>query len=324
MKRILIAIALMLSVVFAASACSLSDDQATDPSYQTLRYEGGDTGGSKFKECLDPGQKIATNDKLYPYPTTQRQDTWDSDFYVDNDGDGVSEGTADHKDLQLTAKGGVTVDAKVKVDFALNTSCSKVTDETGKVWPGGVVQAFHELVGKTRGAYFNVGDSGNKAYSDGWIWAMDNYITIPVVNDLTSQAKSYTPDDLWQDASAADAMEEQLKENIEAEINAGMETDLQFYHIAGIQIYKLTPSSDYLDLFKQRQAAKVSADTAQANKHARIVEAKANTAVAHQEALQKKAEVSGYGSVRAYLMHEAIEAGMNPFQIQSNGVIAGQ
>jgi hypothetical protein len=319
MKRIAALIVMVLVAVFTFSACGFTKDQATDPSYQTLRYAGGDFSGSKFKECLDPGQKIATNDKLYAYPTTQRQDVWDSDNY--------NKGTksADHPDLPLTAKGGVQMNFKVKVDFALNTSCAPVKDNTGKSWPGGVVQAFHELVGKTRGAYFNVGQTGLNAYSSGWLWAMDTYVSTPVIGDLTVQAKQYTPDQLWQDPNVGRKMESALMSRIESEINAGMETDLQFYHIAGIQIYSITPSGDYLDLFKQRQAAKTQAQSAKDNKSALVTEAATKSAVLH-------ATIAGYrlpgmswnDAVNAYLKAQVIAGGGNPFQPNVNSIQTGQ
>src|ERR1044072_7795900 len=114
MKRISMLIVAAFVAMLAFSACGFSGDQRTDPSFRTLRYEGGDFSGSKFKECMSDGEKIASNDKFYSYPTTQRQDVWDSDNF--------EKGTksADHPDMQLTAKGGTTIYAKVKVDFALN------------------------------------------------------------------------------------------------------------------------------------------------------------------------------------------------------------
>lgn len=315
MKRIAALVGLLMVAVLAFSACGFSKDQATDPSYQTLRYAGGDFAGSKFKECLDPGQKIATNDKLYSYPTTQRQDVWDTDNY--------NKGTksADHPDLVLTAKGGVQMNLKVKVDFQLNTSCAPVKDDTGKTWPGGTVQAFHELIGKTRGAYFNVGQTGSNAYSSGWLWAMDTYVSVPVIGDLTSQAKTYTPDQLWQDPAVSRKIESTLMTRIEDEINNGMETNLQFYHIAGIQIFSITPSPDYLDIFKKRQAARTEAQSAKDNKSALVTEANTKSAVV-------KATIRGFqgpgmswnDAVNAYLKSLVIDKSGNPFQPSVNSL----
>src|SRR5690242_10672955 len=94
--------AVTAAVVLASlSACGITDDERTDPSMATLRYEGGDFDGSKFKECVDPGEKLASNDKFYSYPTTQREDVWDSANYE------AGSKSADHGDLVLTDKNGV-------------------------------------------------------------------------------------------------------------------------------------------------------------------------------------------------------------------------
>lgn len=314
MKRIVITLATVVITMGGMSACSLTGDERTDPSFQTLRYEGGDTGGSKFKECVEPGAKMVSNDKFYSYPTTQREDVWDSANFEQGSQ------SADHADLVLTDKNGVTVNAKVKVSFFLNTSCDPV-DINGKHYPGGTLQAFHELIGKTRGSYFDPKAEGNSAYSAGWLWAMDNYISSPVLDNLSTQARTQTADDMWLRESVKTNMEKALAEALPALVNAGMESDLEFYRIASVKIYSITPSSDYLDLYRERQAAQVKAQTAEANKAARIAEAEANAAVARQEALVRQAEISGYGSVEAYLKYLAIQKGINPWQPTTNGLI---
>ena len=316
-RRVAALAAVVLVGGMGMSACSLTGDEVSDPSMQTLRYEGGDFKGSKFKECVDPGEKLASNDKFYSYPTTQREDVWDTNNY-----DGAGSDSADHADLVLTDKNGVTVNAKVKVSFFLNTSCDPVTVD-GHEYPGGTLQVFHEKIGKTRGAYFDPKKTGNSAYSAGWLWAMDNYISNPVIDNLSVQAKTLTADDMWLKQDVKSQMEKNLAEALPKLINDGMETDLQFYNIASVKIYSITPSDDYLQLFKDRQEAQVRAQTAEANKQAQIAEAQAKAAVARAEAQAKRAEISGYGSVEAYLKHEAIEAGMNSFQPTTSGLING-
>lgn len=308
MRKFLVILAVVLGVLFASTACGLSGDQRTDPSYRTLRYEGGDFAGSKFKECMGDGEKIASNDKFYSYPTTQREDVWDSNNFE------TGNKSADNTDLVLTDKNGVTVNAKVKVDFFLNTSCDPVTVD-GKTYKGGTLEAFHELIGKTRGAYFNVGKSGTAAYSSGWIWAMTNYISNPLENQLNVEARQTTADKMWLDPAEKTRMENELEAKLPDLINAGMETDLDFYKIANIQITSLTPGDDYLNLFKARQSAKIDAQTAQINKHSQVVAADAAAAVKRAAVLGYKLPGMSYrDAVDAYLRAQAIDAGMNPYQ----------
>ena len=314
MKRIALALALVLGFGFM-TACSITGDERTDPSMATLRYEGGDTGGSKFKECVEPGSKMVTNDKFYSYPTTQREDVWDSENYK------KGSDSADHESLELVDKDGVTVYAKVKVSFFLNTDCEPVTVD-GKKYEGGALQVFHERIGKTRGAYFDPKKSGNDAYSAGWLWAMDNYISNPVTDNLNVQAKRYSADQMRLDETVKTNMQSALTEALPALINEGMESDLEFYKIASVKIYSITPEAEYLALYKERQAAQVKAETAEANRAAREAEAKANAAVAREEAKIKQAEISAYGSVDNYLKQQAIDKGQNPYQPQY--IVGGQ
>jgi hypothetical protein len=296
---------MVLAGILGLSACSITGDTVTDPSVTTLRYQGGFAEGSKFKECLAPGTKIATDDKLYPYPNTQRENVWNTDQYHKG-----SE-SADHEDLMMFDKDGIPVYAKVKVSFSMNTDCSPKTIN-GKKYEGGTLQAFHELIGRTRGAYFHT-DGTYGGEKSGRIWAMDNYISTPVTDILTVQAKHNSADDMWKKEDIKNAMEKAVKDNINQAINDGMETDEQFYSVSSVKIYSITPDKDYVDLYTQRQTAKTAAETAEFNRKARVAEANADAAVARAKAAVQRAEISAYPNADAYLKAKAIDAGMNPW-----------
>lgn len=300
---------LLAGVVAALSLSACTGDNLSDPSMRTLRYEGGDFNASKFKECVDEGEKLASNDKFYPYPATQREAVWDSANY------GKGSKSADYKTMALTSKDGTPVYAKVKISFFLNTDCEPVTVGKKK-YKGGTLQAFHELIGKTRKAYFN--EDGT--YEDGWLWAMTNYIGNPAQDSLVATAKRYNADDLWLKEDVKTALEDTLRAQLPNLVNKGMETDLQFYKDFSVTVYTLTPDEAYRALYKERNSANVKAQTAEANKVARIAEAEANAAVARAEAQAKRAEISGYGGVDGYLKHEAVEKGLNPWQPSVSGI----
>lgn len=295
-KLLLVAIAFLV-----LSACS--SDGYTDQSVITLRYEKGASQGGKFVECVEPGQKIVTNDSLYPYPATQREDVWDTANY------NTGSNSADHEDLRLTDKNGNSVYVKMKVSFFLNTDCTPKT-VNGKRYEGGTLQAFHELIGKTRHAYFNE----NGTYGDGWLWAMDNYISSSVVDYMTKATRTETADDMWLKSAVSTGFTEGLTEALPGLINAGMETDLEFYKDFTIKIYSITPEDSYLNLYKDRQNAKIKAETAEANKAAAIAEAKAKAAVAEEEAKIREAQAKGYGGYDNMLKDKAIDNGLNPWQ----------
>lgn len=305
MKKTLLLVIFALMLIFGMSACT--SDGLADPSFRTLRYEGGAGEGSKFKECVDVGEKLLTDDKYYPYPTTQRENVWDTANY------NAGSNSADHPDLELTDQDGNTVNVKMKVSFFLNTSCDKVTVDTAsgkRTFKGGVIQAFHEMIGKTRHAYFDQDGS----YGDGWLWAMDNYISAPVTQFMTPRLRTLTAEKAWKNPEIAKNLAEELAEQLPELVNAGMETDLQFYQDFTVKIIAMTPDSEYLNIYKSRQNAKIAAETAALNRDQKVAEANANATIALAQAKIKRAEINAYPTVESYLKAQAIEKGMNPFQ----------
>ena len=303
MKKILLLIVAVALV--ALSACSA--DGYTDLSMKTLRYEKGASQGGKFVECVQPGEKIVTNDSLYPYPVTQREDVWDSDNY------NAGSRSADHGGLQVLDPNGGSVNMKVKVPFFLNTDCEPTT-VNGKKYEGGTLQVFHEMIGKTRHAYFNE----NGSYGDGWLWAMDNYISSSVVEHLNQEARKYTADQLYNDMNVRAELVKTLGEALPDMVNATMETDLDFYKFpkGGAKIYDVKPEGAYLDIFKERQAAEERAKTAEINRAAKVAEAKANAEIAEAQAKVKRAEIEGYGGFDNYKCIYLADKGLNCAQPQ--------
>lgn len=294
-----------LGLIFGMSACS--SDGLSDPAFQTLRYEGGDTGGSKFKECVEPGDKLVSNDRFYSYPNTQREAVWDSDFFEKQGS------SADYPDLKVTDKDGREVFVKMKISFNLNTSCEPV-EVDGKKYPGGTIQAFHELIGKTRNAYFDTSEDGNGSYGAGWLWAMNNYVSTPVTDFVSKAARVEQVETLYSDTAKQEDIEKSLAEQMPALVNSVMETDLQFYDNFTVSIYKMTPDSEYLSLIKERENAQIKAETAQKNAEAKVAEAKANAEVAREEAKILQAQIDGYGGFENYNKFMAVEKGLNPYQ----------
>lgn len=299
MKKILIAILAIFAVVAGVSACSITDSDLADPSFQTLRYAGGFGEGSKFKECVDPGKKLASDDHFYRYPTTQREDVWDSDNY--NQGSK----SADHPDMKITVNG-VDLFIKMKVQFFLNTSCKPVKVD-GKEYPGGTIQYFHEHIGKTRKAYFNKDGS----YGNGWLWAMDNYLSSSVTGLTAPALRKYTPEKAWLDSAVWDDVAAQVKAGLPTSVDNAMESGLTFYQDFTVKVFGIQPEDSFVSLYKERQAAQTKAQTADFNKKAQVIEAEAQAAVQQAQAKVKAAEISGYGDKHTYICAMLAEKGMN-------------
>lgn len=311
MKRIISAILVGVLMVGGMGACSFSDDSSSDPAFTTLRYEGGDTGGSKFKEIVEPGEKLATNDRLYSYPNTQRQAKWDTDNFE------KGAKSADYADMILTAKGGVGVAAKVTVPFTLNTSTEPVKFND-REYEGGTIQVFHEVFGKTRKAYFDTTTDGNESYGAGWLWLMDTFVSTCTTQVLNPEVRAQDPETLWLDDSVRKniisgdgSVNASLRDKIQACVDNSMEGDLQFYIIGNPTVDTFTPDSQFVSIYRERQDAETRAETADLNKAAKVKEAEANTAVAKAEAEIKKAEINGYGGFDNYKCIYLADKGLN-------------
>ena len=268
----------------------------TEPSMIALRYSGGISEGGKFVECVEPGEKQVSNDTYYNYPTTQREDVWDSDRF-DPENPSAGTNSADQGDLQVTDKGGNMAYLKVKVTFVLNSDCD-------------VLQDFHNKIGKTRVAYFD--DEGS--YGDGWIWAMNNYIGTATEETARNASVNYTVEELWLDPSVRQSLAADIQEKIQKAVDDRTEGDNQFYKIGTVSIYNASPAEEFQDLYEERKNAQVRAETAEANKAAQVAEAQAKTEVAREEAKARAAEIEGWGGADAYLKKLAIDEGMNPYQ----------
>lgn len=308
-KRLFTVLAIILCLGMVMSSCSLTADDAADPAYKTLRYEGGDVGGSKFKECVKEGDKLASNDAFYSYPNTQRQDKWDSENF------NTGANSADYPDMTLAAQGGVDVNMKVTVPFFLNTSCDPI-EVDGKRYPGGAVQVFHELIGKTRNAYFDPTTDGNGSYGPGWLWAMDTYLSNCVSSTLTPEIRKRDAETLWLDDSVRQDISDRIDEQIQTCVDASMETDVQFYRVGNATVDRITPDAQFVSLYRERQEAETRADTAELNRTVKVREAQANAAVARAEAKVKQAEIRGYGGFGNYKCIYLADQGLNCAQPQ--------
>jgi FKBP-type peptidyl-prolyl cis-trans isomerase len=313
MNRLKVAIASVIALV-AGVGLSSCGATTTDNTLVTLHYKGGLTQGEAFDKCIAPGAKEIDDggDKNYRYPVTQREWVNDTAEYSRE-----GHGNADTESLTFTSKDGQPITAVVRTSLTLNTSCEKV-EADGKTYEGGTLQAFHELIGKTRKAYFD--EDGD--YGSGWIWVLGNYIGRPVNSKLGVIGHTYTAEEIYNDPSIKNQIADELTEQVPDAVNDVMVTDLEFFQGITVSIDKLEVPETLQTLYRERADAKVEAETADINAEAKIQEAEANARIAEAEAKARQAVIEGYGSVEAYLKAQAIEAGMNPFQ-PSYGAVVG-
>lgn len=301
MKKIIAPIILMVVGALASTGCS---KQYIDPSMMALHYSGGIGEGGKFKECLKTGEVKYSDDAFYLYPTTQRQDDFNTDRYKPDDPN-----AADNKDITVTTKDGVQVSIRGNQNFGLDTDCD-------------TIRAFHELIGQTRKAYFNKDGSYNK----GWITTMNYYITPATIEQWRDVISRYNVADLWPSTKLYNALTDEVNSHMQAAVDKRTEGDQSFYDRLTFSLTSITPTDEYQQQYLQRQQAQTAAETAELNKEAQVKQAEAEAAVkvaqAKAEAAAKQQEILTYKlpgmsyaqAVRAYNEAQAIAAGINPWQ----------
>lgn len=291
-------IVLAVLAMFALTACG---SHAGSGTLIGVRFTDSIGSGGKPNGCIQPGQRITTTDKVYylPGPGNQRQDQWQAG----ND-------AADHGDLVAYSKDGVPMNVVVNENFSLQADCDSL-------------DLFMKTIGLTRQAYFE----DDSTYKEGWITAMNYYISPVVVKRVKTEIAKYDADELWpstklyDDDTLCSAIDGEpvgeAKNAIEAQVAANTNNN-RLYTSFRCDISSIEPSSAYQSTINERTLAKVQAQTAQINQEQQVAQAKADAKVAQANAKVTRAQVSAFGkgpaAMEAYLKALVIKGGGNPFQ----------
>lgn len=174
---------------------------ATGSSEVALQYEGGAFESNAYYDCYGNNGReyIDWGDTAYFYPTGQRDFTFK--------GDGSS--GADAAVISSTTKDGQEINVAGTIKFTMNLSCDEYVDPTGKKWPGGTAQYFHELIGNKNPDSPAYNEEGSQAYGDGWSQMLASYVGVAANDALDRATTDYSLDELtlrgdikpkWQDA----------------------------------------------------------------------------------------------------------------------------
>jgi hypothetical protein len=174
-------------VVVAAvllAACSIGNPTSSEVA---LQYGSGPFDSRKFVECETERDVSDVNDDHYYYPSGQRDFT-----FGDGDGDGI-----DSAPLTSTTRDSQEIKVTGTVKFTLSTDCTPFTDPTGKTWPGGRLQMFHELIAYK---YDAAPTDGGEQMNDGWSALLRNYVGAALDRATDNEALKYPWQKLYTDA----------------------------------------------------------------------------------------------------------------------------
>lgn len=271
-KRVVLGVS-ALALVGGLTACS---EVYTNASEKALEYEGGSFDGKNFVACFEPGthEYPGANDTYAYYPIGQR------DFTFSNQKDA----RADMAALSATTKDTQEILVSGTVKLTLNTSCKEFKDPTGKVWPGGVLQMFHELIGKK---YHAQNDAGDQPQNSGWADMLQNYVGAALDRSVDNEALNYEQLDLYSDTKSKASWERDVLDELPRVLKQ-LTQGVDMFKINTVLLQKPTVRGEIADALSEKQAAVLRAQASQVDQTA------------------AKTFPGGFPAYQAYLQQQAI------------------
>jgi hypothetical protein len=239
-----------VATVFVAG-CSIANTTASEVA---LQYGAGPFDGRAFVQCVPAGTRKVNdvNDDHFYYPVGQRDFSFDSG--QGSDSPPITSTTSDAQEISVSGT----------VKFTLNTSCEKFTDPTGKEWPGGKLQMFHELIA----AKYDVAPTdGGQQMRDGWKLLLRNYVGAALDRATDNESLKYGWQQLYTDTKAKAAWERDVLAQL-PEILKSLTQGVDLITINSVLLQKPGIQPGLVSGLTDKQAASLRNEAAEVDKQA--------------------------------------------------------
>jgi hypothetical protein len=242
---------LATAAVLAAAGCSVANTTASEVA---LQYEGGPLDSKAYYACVPSATREINDaaDTHHYYPSGQRDFTF-------GDGNGM-----DSAPLTSTTKDSQEIKVSGTIKFTLNTSCAPFKDPSGKEWPGGVLQFFHELIGSKYGA---ANEEGGKPTNHGWTQVMRNYVGAALDRATDNEALKYGWQALYSDTATKARWEKDVLEQLPSVLKS-LTQGVEVFKINAVLLQKPGIAPKLVDGLSEKQAAQLRADAVEVDKQA--------------------------------------------------------
>jgi hypothetical protein len=244
-----IAAAILAVLALLLTGCSIADPTSSEVS---LQYGAGPFDSRKFVECEHDRDASDIFDDHYYYPSGQRDFTF-------GDGDGL-----DSAALTSTTADSQEIKVQGTVKFTLNTDCSEFTDPTGKVWPGGKLQMFHELIAFK---YEAAPDDGGEQMPAGWKELLRNYVGAALDRATDNEALKYPWQKLYTDTASKSQWEKDVLAQL-PDILKGLTQGVDLITINSVLLQKPGIQPGLVQGLTDKQAAELRAQAVEVDKQA--------------------------------------------------------
>lgn len=247
MNRLL---ALLIAALMAITGCSIANTTASEVA---LQYGAGIFDSRIFVACVPSGTRDINDvaDDHYYYPAGQR------DFTFVPDGGDSAPLTSTTKDAQEISVSGT-------VKFTLNTSCEPFTDPTGKTWPGGRLQMFHELIAQK---YAAAPTDGGQPMNQGWAELLRNYVGAALDRATDNEALKYGWQALYTDTAAKAQWERDVLAQL-PEILRSLTQGVDLITVNSVLLQKPAIQPGLVTGLTDKQAATLRAEAVEVDKKA--------------------------------------------------------
>jgi regulator of protease activity HflC (stomatin/prohibitin superfamily) len=285
-----IGLALLVLIGLIVLTAARPTTVSTGPDQVALHYKDGPFSSRRFANCIPPSTREwdGPGDKHFAYPSSQ------TNFVFGDGGDGAP--------ITFVTKDGIEMTVDGVANLLLNTDCK-------------ALQAFHDLIGNRYAAYMEGGER-----SDGWRRMLSVYIARPLQTAIDRAGQKYTYTELYVDPAAKAKWEADVVAALPELVNRQTDGDVSFFQSFAITLQKPEPPQAVKDALIEQQASVARAKAAEAEAAAKQRAAEAQIAVERAEAAKIAQRIKVLG-VEGYLKQYAINAGLNPYQPTTSGLI---
>jgi hypothetical protein len=218
----------------------------------SLQYGSGPFDSRKFVECETDRDVSDVSDDHYYYPSGQRDFTFGDSEGIDSAP--LTSTTQDSQEIKVTGT----------VKFTLNTDCTEFTDPTGKKWPGGKLQMFHELIAYK---YDAAPTDGGEQMKEGWSALLRNYVGAALDRATDNEALKYPWQKLYTDAPSKAQWERDVLSQLPKVLKT-LTQGVDLITINSVLLQKPGIQPDLMQGLTDKQAAELRSEAAEVDKQA--------------------------------------------------------
>jgi len=235
----------------ALAGCSIANTTASEVA---LQYGAGPLDSRTFVQCVPSATREVNdvNDDHYYYPLGQR------DFTFGN-GEGL-----DSPALTSTTSDAQEISVSGTVKLTLDTNCSEFTDSSGKKWPGGKLQFFHETIAAK---YSAAPTDGGEAMPGGWAALLRNYAGAALDRATDNEALKYGQMQLYTDTAKKAQWEQDVLKQL-PEILKTLTQGVELFTINAVLLQKPSVQQKIVDGLTDVRAAELRNQAAEVDKQA--------------------------------------------------------